>query len=185
MNCRSDLTQADIDAEVWRDVPGFDGVYQVSTFGRVRKIWPKGTVTMVARMKKTCGRSSNKRAPRVKLRLPDGRYVTPTVLKVMADTFMDVTEGCVPVCKNGLHDDTSINNIAIMTYSELGKRYGALAKRKPVVKIDSNGDIVAFYSSVREAARDNYMSSQTVIDRCNRKLKRDHLKDQYTYRWDV
>lgn len=182
-NCRSDLTK-ELDAEVWRDIPGFDGVYQASTFGRVRKIWPKGTVTMVARMIKTCGRSSNKRAPRVKLRLPGGRYVTPTVMKVMADTFLHVPEGYVPVCKNGVHEDTSINNIEIMTYSELGKRYGKSARRRPVVKIDRSGDVVAFYSSAREAARNNYISRQAVADRCNGKLKRDHLKDEYTYRWD-
>lgn len=184
MNCRSELTQTDIDAEIWRDIPGYNGVYQVSTFGRVRKIWPKGTVTMVARMLKTCGRSSNKRAPRVKLRLPDGRYVTPTVIKAMADTFLNIPDGCVPVCKNGIHEDTNINNIAIMSYSEVGKRFGGSARRRPVVKIEcSTGDVVEFYSSAREAARNNYISRQAVIDRCNGALKRDHL-EKYTYRWD-
>lgn len=57
-------------------------------------------------------------------------------------------------------------------------------ERKPVAKIDSSGEIVAFYSSAREAGRENYMSYQTIIDRCNGKVQGAFAPDGYAYSWD-
>ena len=37
---------------------------------------------------------------------------------------------------------------------------------------------------MREAARRNYMSYQTVIDRCNGKVKKSVAPDGYDYIWD-
>lgn len=58
------------------------------------------------------------------------------------------------------------------------------SRRQPVAKIDCNGEVVEVYSSAREAARKNYMSYQTIIDRCNRKCKSTFAPDGYAYAWD-
>ena len=42
-------------------------------------------------------------------------------------------------------------------------------------------EIVAFYKSAREAARQNYMSYQTILDRINGKVKGIYAPDGYAY----
>ena len=52
------------------------------------------------------------------------------------------------------------------------------------MKIDGTGEIVEVYSSAREAAKQNFMSYQTVIDRCNGKCKSAFAPDGYAYAWE-
>lgn len=33
-----DLNIADIKGEEWRDIPGYDGIYQVSNYGRIKSV---------------------------------------------------------------------------------------------------------------------------------------------------
>ena len=61
---------------------------------------------------------------------------------------------------------------------------GAKSRRRPVAKLDAGGEVVEVYPSAREAARRNYMSYQTVIDRCNGKVKGAFAPDGYAYAWD-
>ena len=77
-----------------------------------------------------------------------------------------------------------MNNIAYISKKELGKKTGAQSRRQPVAKISSDGEIVETYTSAREAARQNYMSYQTVIDRCNGKCKSAFAPDGFAYAWD-
>ena len=103
----------------------------------------------------------------------------------MAKTFLGkCPDGYVPYHKNGCKNDNYINNIAYISKKKLGKLVGAKAKRRPVAKIDNNGEIVDVYSSARQAARENYMSYQTVIDRCNGKCKSAFAPDGYAYAWE-
>ena len=53
-----------------------------------------------------------------------------------------------------------------------------------MAKIDSNGEIVDVYTSARQAAKSNFMSYQTVIDRCNGKCKSAFAPDGYAYAWE-
>lgn len=62
--------------------------------------------------------------------------------------------------------------------------YGARSRRKAVVKIDNYGEIVEVYSSARMAAKANYMSHQTVTDRCNGKCRSIFAPDGYAYAWE-
>jgi len=77
-----------------------------------------------------------------------------------------------------------VNNIKYIRRKELGRLTGAKSKRQPVAKIDSNGEIVEVYSSAQECARQNYMSYQTVMDRCNGKCKSAFAPDGYAYAWE-
>ena len=115
----------------------------------------------------------------------DGKSKEEILMQLMAITFLGpVPEGCVPYHKNGMQTDNNINNIEYISKKDLGKKTGAAAKRRPVAKIDSNGEIVQVYSSAREAARKNFMSYQTVIDRCNGKCKGAFAPDGYAYAWE-
>lgn len=172
-------------AERWRDIPGFNGMYQASTEGRIRKILPRsGKVRYLHPYRRQRNKNSNSQALRVHLTMPDGRRVERTVLKLVAETFFQLPEGKIPVHLNGLHTDISVRNITFLTHRELGERYGPQSSRRPVVKIRPDGEIVDSYASARAAARENYLSYQTVIDRCNRKVKKEFALDGFSFRWD-
>lgn len=171
--------------EKWRDIPGFGGRYQTSTEGRIRRVWEKNGRTMLLKTyTKQRRKRSNTEAPRVRLSRPDGSRVERAVLKLVAETFYGVPEGMQPVHANGQKNDCAARNIRFMSRKELGKAFGANSARRPVVKIDTAGDIVECYRSAREAARHNYVSYQTVMDRCNGKVKKEFALDGYSYRWE-
>ena len=167
--------------ETWRDIPGYTGKYQVDQEGNVRRVFPSGkTRKMTPYYKKV---SSGKKLI-VKLTI-NGNSKEETLLSIMAKTFLGkCPDGYVPYHKNGCKNDNYINNIAYISKKKLGKLVGAKAKRRPVAKIDNNGEIVDVYSSARQAARENYMSYQTVIDRCNGKCKSAFAPDGYAYAWE-
>jgi len=85
---------------------------------------------------------------------------------------------------NGLRTDNFIGNLEYVSKKELGKLTGPSSRRKPVVKISIAGEELEFYSSAREAAKQNYMSYQTVTNYCNKKAKKKIAPDGYIYKWD-
>lgn len=181
-SCRSDKVS---DKEKWKDIPGYGGTYQASTEGRIRKVWPKsGKTTIMRGYQRTRGNNSQRMAMRVHLTKPDGKRVERTVIGLISETFFCAAAGKIAIHSNGLKSDNSVHNIEFVTKKELGQRFGKNSKRKPVVKIDRHGEIIACYTSAREAARNNFVSYQTVIDRCNGVVKKEFALDGCTYRWD-
>lgn len=167
---------------VWKNIPGYDGKYQIDINGNVQRVYPSGkTRMMTSYHKKNMGGSRRLVVNLTK----DGKAKEERILQLMAKTFLgDPPPGCVPYHKNGIQLDNHICNIAYISKRELGKITGAKANRKPVVKLDSNGDVIAFYSSAKEAGDKNYMSKHTVSDICNDKRKSVFAADGYIYAWD-
>ena len=166
----------------WKDIPGYDGKYQLDREGNCRRVFPSGKTRLMTPYQKKRMSGSNRYI--VKL-TKDGKSKEEILMQLMAITFLGpVPEGCVPYHKNGMQSDNNINNIEYISKKDLGKKTGAAAKRRPVAKLDSNGEIVEIYPSAREAARKNFMSYQTVIDRCNGKCKGAFAPDGYAYAWE-
>lgn len=179
MNCRSNS------AEIWKDIPGFAGRYQASTDGRVRAVWPKSGKTRVLQpYKKEHKKGANRKQLRLHLTLPNGKRREYTVIKLIADTFFPPHPDKCPVHRNGIHTENYPDNIIFLTREEMGQRYGAMSARRPVSKINENGEILETYSSARAAAKENYLSYQAVMDRCNRKIKKEFALGGCSFRWD-
>lgn len=168
--------------ETWRDVPGYDGKYQLDIEGNCRRVYPSGKT----KIKKSWRKSTMQGSKRLLISLTkDGKKKDWILMRLMALTFLGpCPEGCVPYHKNGIQHENHINNIGYINKRELGKKTGASSRRQPVAKIDCTGQIVEVYSSAREAARKNYMSRQTVTDRCNGRCKSAFAPDGYAYAWD-
>lgn len=166
---------------VWKDIPGYDGKYQVDREGNVRRVFPSGKTRL---MKPYHKKMSGSQRMVVKL-TKDGKSKEVILLQIMAKTFIGpVPAGCVPYHKNGCQSDNYIQNIEYISLKKLGKITGPKARKQSVIKIDDCGEIVDVYSSAREAARKNYMSYQTIIDRCNGKCKSAFTPDGYAYAWE-
>ena len=167
--------------ETWTDIVGYDGKYQVDKEGNVRRVYPSGKTRP---MKPYHKKMSGSQRLVVKLTI-NGKGKEEILLQIVAKTFLgECPKGYVPYHKNGCQNDNYVNNIAYISKKELGRLTGASSRRKSVAKINSDGEIVEVYSYARQAAEENYMSYQTIIDRCNRKRKSTFAPDGYAYAWE-
>ena len=173
----------------WRDIPGYDGMYQISRDGEVRTWRWRGTRRMakprvMSQYMRKQGRRGRERY--VKLTDGEGKSRQIKVLHLMVNVWLGGTRpGLVPYHKNGDLADHCVNNIAFATREQLGKKSGAKSSRRiPVAKIDAAGNVVEIYPSARSAAKANHMSYQTVLDRCAGKVKKPYALDGYNYVFD-
>lgn len=168
--------------ETWRNIPGYNGKYQADINGSFRRLYRSGKTRLITPYRKN---SNGRKSYILKLTKDGEKPREVKVLKIMAETFLGpCPDGYVPYHKNGCQSDFYIQNIAYINQKELGKRTGAMARRHPVAKINSSGEIVEVYSSAREAGRRNYMSGQTIADRCNGICNSAFAPDGYAYAWD-
>ena len=170
---------------IWRDIPGYNGAYQINSLGEIVSFRWRGERRSKTPKPITPYFKYGKKVTRfVKLTDDDGKTKERAVSSLMAITFFNLPDGYVLYHKNGDLSDNTLHNLRPISRKELGKITGAQAGRKPVKKIDADGNAVAFYSSIRAAARANFMSYQTVSDRCNNKVKKPFAADGYNYQFD-
>ena len=174
---------ADVGANWWRDIPGYGGKYRASKAGDIQRVFPSGLVWDMTPFRKQSKVLRNRLF--VKLTI-NGKSKDVAVLKIMAETWHNNKDkSLVPYHKNGIVTDNHADNIGFISRSELGKMTGHMAnKRKCVFKVDENGNEVEVYRSAREAAKQNNMSYQTVLDRCHNKVKNPFALDGYTYQFE-
>lgn len=167
--------------ESWKDIPGFEGVYQADREGNIRRLYRNGKTRVLTPYHKKMNGSQ-----RLVVKLTvNSQSREVVVIQAVARTFLGPPPvGHIPVHRNGCQSDNYVNNIEYISRQQAGKMYGARSRRKAVVKIDNYGEIVEVYSSARMAAKVNYLSHQTVTDRCNGKCKSTYAPDGYAYAWE-
>lgn len=163
--------------DIWTPIPGFNGVYEINYCGDVRRTCGKGKRTITPIIKKGVW---------VVRLVADGKRKEHRVHCLMGQTFLPKPPGKEFVLwhKNGIKTDNVPGNLIWIRRQELGKMTGGSSRRRPVVKLDQQGEVVKAYPSARAAAKDNFMSYQTVIDRCNGICKSEFAPDGYKYDWD-
>lgn len=171
----------EIAAGEWRDIPGYEGRYQASYEGGIRRTYGNGRTRELKPFHHKM-RGSQRLVVNLSM---DGRRQMKVVSGLVALAFFGPPPpGHVAWHKNGMQADNCAGNLEYVHIRELGRRTGASSRRRPVRKLDVSGEPVAFYSSAREAAKDNHMSYQTVLDRCNGKVKNPLALDGHDYAWD-
>ena len=113
--------------EEWRDIPGYEGLYQASTLGRIRTC--EGKVTKSARfqhrvwkqriMKLKCTKNKKGRCDfRVEL-WKDGNHRTWLVSRLVAITWCDgYKDGMTVNHKNGDQLDNSVENLEWLSHGD-------------------------------------------------------------------
>lgn len=172
----------------WRDIPGYNGAYQISNEGEVRTWKYRGDQFLTQPKLMTQfvrGKGKISRARFVKLTAQDGSSRDVSVLGLMVNIWMGGPRpGMYPYHKNGDLRDHCINNIGFATRKDFGKMFGGSSSRIPVKKVTPAGEVVEIYPSARQAAKANHMSYQTVLDRCNGKVKKPFELDGHNYLFD-
>lgn len=161
------------EAEIWKDIPNYEGLYMVSSFGRVKRIGFRGKV--------------------IKSHLNDSGYYSTVLCKeaksknfrnhrLVAMAFLLNPENKLTVNhKNGIKTDNRVINLEWATRSEnikhaikmglnTNKKFLTEKKHrwsKPLIKISKTGEFLQGFPSIEEAA--NRIKSRTNMIRraCN------------------
>ena len=151
--------------EIWKDIKGYEGRYQISNLGRVKALprtvkghnrHGKWTRTEPAKIMAT--KVQNTDRDQVCLRNADGKRTTFYVYRLVAMAFVPgYFEGATVNHKNEDHHDNRADNLEWMTKAE-NNAYGThnlrvgKSLRMAVEMLTDEGEHVAYFDSMSEAA---------------------------------
>lgn len=184
--------------EIWKDIDGYEGYYQISNIGRVKSL---------ARESKSKAVSTQIRAekvmkngitiwgyPKIVLQL-NGKTKTISIHRLVAKHFVSTIDGKNVVNHiDGNKTNNVFTNLEWVTIGEnqkhaydIGLRVapfkGKFGKNhntsKPILKISIDGDIVARYECTREAEEElGFYTNSKISDCANGKRK-----TAYGFKW--
>lgn len=167
--------------EIWKDVTGYEGVYQVSNHGAIRSLRYRGKAGRIAILKQYPDKGGYMRT---KL-CANGKEITVKVHRIVAAAFVPN-----PGEKREVNhlDGNTMNNVASnlewVTPSENMKhasRIGVVVSPviKPVEQRSLDGSLVRVWPSARVAAISLGADAPTITKCCKGKLKQTN-----GYRWN-
>lgn len=188
--------------EIWRPIAGYEGLYEVSSLGRI-KCLPRhhknsGNGYITKEKIKAIRRDSRGKYVIVDLIKRDGSKRTRLVHRIVAETFIPN-----PMKKNtvnhinGVQHDNRVENLEWCSLSEnhvhavktglrkTGKDHPSFGKcgkehaRSIPVSMYSNGQIVSTYESLSLAAKDGFDPS--AISKCARGIIKHHKGYNWRY----
>ncbi len=183
------------DIEIWKDIVGYEGLYQVSNFGRVKglervnKFYSKKTNNFVERIIKE----------KILKQHYDGRYMMVTlskygilktyrIHKLVAENFIPNPNNLLEI--NHKDEDRKNNHVNNLEWcnNEYNNNYGTRLQRLnthyknisfPVDCLTIDGLLVKRYKSVKEATIDMNGKTISAINHCIK----GKTKTAYNYKW--
>lgn len=178
MEIYQNLSLEDLPNEIWRDVVGYEGLYQVSNLGRIKS------------SSKILTQNNGHSGYLTKTLFKKGKYKTFYVHKIVANSWIGESGWKI----NGLeinHIDgnkrnNNINNLELVTRRENmkhGYRVGLINNNRKVYQYSSNGVYEREFDSLKEAA--SYHNSNKIshiADICSLKGNRKFFHG-HTFRY--
>lgn len=186
MEIYKNLSLEDMDGEVWKDIPGYEGYYQVSNMGRVKSLDRK--------IKRINGTIQHRKGVILKQCIHKTGYLiavlcknrhnkTIRVHRIVAKSFVNNPYNKKEVNhKNENIIDNRVENLEWTTPKE-NSNYGTRNKRislantngkcsKPVLQYDLDSNLIKEWESMAECRRKGY--SQGNISACCRGERKTH-----------
>ena len=161
--------------EVWKDIAGYEGLYQVSNLGKVKSL---------ARNKQLKF-DYHKRGYQIVTLCNNKVRKRLQVHRLVASAFIENPNALPQV--NHIDENKRNNNVDNLEWcsNDYNNRYGtrdarmAAKHKKPICQYDTNNNFVKGYDSIIEAVKQNDFKTGTSISECCR-FKR---KTAYGYIW--
>jgi len=181
--------------EVWKDIPGFEGYYQISSFGRVLALSRKVYMNRDNRtyMSKTIYRKLNGDGdgyPQVKL-CKDGVMTMKKVHRLVAEAFIPNPNNLPEI--NHKDEDKTNNRADNLEWCDrdYNIHYGTWVERsrnrRPVAQYSLDGVFIKQYNSIREASRETGIRHENIRNaaacQVTNKEKRYYVKSAGGYKW--
>lgn len=174
------------ESEIWKDIEGFEGLYQVSNMGRVRSLDRKDAQGRRLKGRVLADRHNNRGYHLVCL-CRDGDIKYRLIHRLVASTFLDNHDNLPQVNhKDENKENNAVSNLEWCTalYNDMyGTRNTRVAKalERPIYVVTSSGHRY-FFESARKAARLLGLD-RGAMRRCLRgKVKHHH---GFTFEWAV
>lgn len=157
--------------EIWKDIDGYEGLYQVSNVGNVRSLnWRR-----LGLIRNLYLKSHNKGYLQVELHKGSERK-TFTVHRLVAMHFVDgYEEGKIVNHKNEIRTDNRAENLEWCSHRE-NCIYGTARDRasknckKPIEQVDESGKVVRIWAGAIDAESEGF-SRKTISACCLGKVK--------------
>jgi hypothetical protein len=150
---------------IWKEISGYEGLYEVSDTGLVRSLW-YGKKRILSPAKNGFGYLH------VSL-CKDGKTKSMLVHRLVAEAFVPNPNNLETVNhKDEVKTNNKVNNLEWMTLAD-NNCYGThvlrvgLAHSKPVLQLDKSGNVVKQFPSTQEAARQTGIPSGSICKVCN------------------
>lgn len=191
--------------ELWKDISGYEGYYQISNTGKVKscsRIITRGNIKQTI-YPKIMSPSVNKRFGYKNITLrKNGIRAYFRICRLVAEAFIPnpLNKPCVNH-KNGIKTDDRQCNLEWCTYSEnmkhaiknklivppnpmLNKRGAKNHLSKPVIQKNINGKKIAEYESMNLASELSGCSKSSIFYGCKNKMNNNCTNTKRKYIWE-
>lgn len=160
-------------AEEWRDIDGYVGLYQVSNIGNVRSVKRNSNLALI-----------NRNGYKKVALITKGIRRDYPAHRLVCLAFLPNPENKAFVNhKNGIRDDNRVENLEWCTpkentahaYTVLGRKHASGAQLHPlkraVAKKSLNGHLIETFESIKEAAKNHAGARANICVCCRGKIK--------------
>jgi hypothetical protein len=175
----------------WKDVIGFEGLYQVNQFGDIKSLG-NGLSTNSLNNKERILKPQKKRYLTVKLS-KDGNYYYKTIHRLVAEAFIENKENKPQVNHidgnkynnhvNNLEWNTAKENIqhSVRTGLQINKKGLENTCSKQILQYDLDNNLIKEWGSLREITRETGFNRTGIVGCCK---KRKKFRTAYGYQWE-
>lgn len=166
-------------SENWKDIAGYEGLYQVSDKGRIKSICSHVRLQNGELMKKKPHilKPQNRCGYRCVNLFKDGSLHTVNIHRLVAESFLPNPHN-YPVVNHKDENKTN-NNVGNLEWCShvynlnygTAKRRRAISQGKVVLQLDKNGVLIKRHLTLMDACRETSINFQNISLCCNNKRK--------------
>ena len=172
-----------LETEIWKDIKGFEGLYQVSNYGRIKslnRLYARGNKQKEKILKLTINPRGYYQIGLRKQSIVKWYLVHRLVYEAFNGT---IPEGLQVNHINEVKTDNRLSNLNLMTHKEninwgTGIERSTNKRSKPVLQFTLDNILVKEYSSTKQVERDNGFNHSHISACCNGKYKQ-----MYGFKW--